>query len=205
MTVAWFISLLGFAVVTSITPGPNNLMLTASGAHFGLRRSVPHIAGITLGFPLMVVLTGFGLHAILTQAGPIQGIIQWVGIGYMLWLAWKVATAGEPNLSPQGGARPLTALEAALFQWVNPKGWTMVAAMAATYFHEVSDFSVRVFVAGALFLVIGLASSLIWTAFGVGVGRLLSTPGRARAFNIGMAALLVASLAPLIVAGINPA
>jgi threonine/homoserine/homoserine lactone efflux protein len=198
LSLAWLVSLVGFAFVTSITPGPNNLMLTTSGANFGLRRTLPHIAGVTAGFALMVAVTGFGFGAVLAETGAVQAALKWVGAAYMAWLAWQVARAGAVSGSGASSGRPLTLLEAGLFQWVNPKGWTMVVALAATYFDPSGPTAAQVLTAALVFFACGVVSSFIWTTFGTVIGRFLSTPARARAFNWSMAGLIIVSLIPIL-------
>src|ERR687886_2018427 len=115
---AWFGSAIGFALAMSATPGPNNAMVAASGANFGLRRTLPHVIGVSLGFPAMLLLVALGAAELLQSSATLQALLRWAGATWMLWLAWKIAAA-SPAASAEGRARPMTLLEAALFQWVN--------------------------------------------------------------------------------------
>ena len=185
-----FVALAGLAVSMTWTPGPNNMMLAASGANFGWRRTVPHTLGVTLGFPLMLVLVALGLGRVL-QAEPRIGVaLAWVGLAAMLWFAWRIATADPARAEAR--SRPLSFLEAGAFQWVNPKAWAFAVLVTATYATGPGALEATL-AAAAVFMLSGLGSSQAWTVFGAGVGRLLGTGAGLRAFNWTMAALLVAS------------
>ncbi len=192
---ALFWALAGFALASSITPGPNNAMLTASGANFGFRRSLAHMAGITLGFPAMIVAIGLGLGTAFQALPWLHTALKYGGAAYLLWLAWKVANAGRAEAA--GGAKPLTFLQAAGFQWINPKGWMMaVGALAAYTDPAAGAFGEALRVAGVFFLA-SIVSNATWCGFGVAIGRLLKTDRALRAFNIAMGLALVASLIPV--------
>ena len=194
MTVTLLFGLLVFAAVTSITPGPNNLMLMTSGANFGFRRTLPHLAGVTVGFGLMNVIVGFGLGRLITEAPSLHGALQIAGTTYLLYLAWRIATSrgiGGGNAT----ARPMRFLEAVAFQTVNVKAWTMSLGAFATY-AVAGELAATIALITGMFVVVGIPCSVTWTAFGVGLKRALGNPRALRAFNIVMALLLVASLAP---------
>jgi len=190
-----FLALAAFALVSSITPGPNNLMLMASGANFGFRRTVPHMLGIGIGFGVMIVLVGLGLVRIFDAFPVTHLILTVVGVAYLLWLAWKIAHAAAPDAA-RAGARPFTFTQAALFQWVNPKAWQM-ALTAITLYAPDRSASAILWVA-LVFALINLPSVSTWTVMGQQMRRVLSSPARLRAFNLSMAALLVASLVPVL-------
>jgi threonine/homoserine/homoserine lactone efflux protein len=185
-----------FAFTAAITPGPNNVMLIASGANFGFRRTVPHMAGIALGHPFLVLVIGLGLIGIFDLYPPLQTGLRVVSVVYLLYLAWKIANAAPPKEGEAAG-RPLTFLQAAGFQWVNPKAWTM--AMSAITIYAVGRDLASVLWVCAAFLVSGIIATTVWTRMGVELRRFLSTSARLRAFNWTMAALLVASLALVLV------
>lgn len=195
MTFEILSGLAAFAFVTSITPGPNNLMLMASGANYGFRRTIPHMLGVGLGFALMVALVGVGLMQIFDQFPITHQILKVVGITYLLWLAWKIASADMPKLDG-GRGRPMTFLQAALFQWVNPKAWQM-ALTAITLFAPDRSFYAILLVA-VVFGAVNLPSVSSWTLLGQQLSRVLSSPLRLRLFNVSMALLLVASLVPVL-------
>jgi threonine/homoserine/homoserine lactone efflux protein len=191
-----FLALLTFALVSSITPGPNNTMVLASGLNFGVRRSVPHMLGIAIGFTTMVFLVGVGLGNIFKAYPTLYTALKYLGGGYMIWLAWKIATSGPMENSKAGGT-PIGFIAAALFQWVNPKAWIMAVTANATYTIVGHPFTSALVVAGA-FAASSVPSNLTWVMFGAGLRKLLSDPKTLRIFNIAMAVLLVASLAPLL-------
>jgi threonine/homoserine/homoserine lactone efflux protein len=195
MTQDLFLALLGFAFVTSVTPGPNNMMLLASGVNFGLARTVPHMLGISVGHSVMVFLVGLGLAGVFTAWPPALTVLKLASVGYMLWLAWKIAHAaapGEGRVKPQ----PMTFLQAAAFQWVNPKAWAMALGAVSAY---VTTPSVAAYaLVAVIFAGVNLPSVTVWAAAGQGLRRWLEGPGRLRAFNWTMAGLLVLSLWPVL-------
>ena len=195
MTQELLLGLLAFAFVSSITPGPNNLMLLASGANYGFRRTVPHMLGISIGHSVMVVLVGIGLMGLFEAWPPLHMILTVAGIAYLLWLAWKIANAAPPGTGDVRG-RPFSFLQAAAFQWVNPKAWQMALTAITLYAPDRSLGGVAL-VAG-VFALTNLPSISLWTVMGRNLRRLMSSPGRLRAFNWTMAVLLVASLWPVV-------
>ena len=195
MTPEILLTLTGFAVATLFSPGPNNLMLMASGANYGLRRSLPHLLGVALGFPLLALAVGLGLGALFEAWPQARLILEAVSAAFLLWLAWKVANAAPPGERAAEG-RPLTFAQAASFQWVNPKAWAM--ALGAMSLYAATGGWVRVLLVAGVFAALGLLSATTWTLIGTQIRRVLTGPRRLRAFNWTMAALIVASLAPLI-------
>lgn len=183
------LALTGFAFATTWTPGPNNMMLAASGATFGWRPTVPHAMGVALGFPLMVFLIALGLGEVFQRSQALRTGLAWGGFAVMLYLAWRIATAGAAKAGAR--TRPLRFHEAAAFQWVNPKAWVMAVGVSATYARGENPVSDAAIIAVA-FVLAGLTSSQTWTAFGAGIGRMLGTGARLRAFNITMGLLLAA-------------
>ena len=192
-------ALAAFAVVMSFTPGPNNVMVTASGAHFGLRRSWPHILGITVGFAAMLAILGFGAAGLFLAFPQIHSVLKWVGSAYLLWLAWRIATAGRTRIEG-GRARPLTFLEAAAFQWLNPKGWVFAAGALSTFTTPGGNLIAEVATITGVIAVACLVAITAWCAFGVAIGRALKSDRALAAFNWSMAALLVVSIAASVMA-----
>jgi len=185
-----------FAFATAGTPGPNNMMLLASGANFGFRRTILHILGISVGLAVMVVAMGLGLSGLFRTVPVLHDILKWAGAAYMLWLAWKIATAtGVTDRST--GSRPMSFLQAAGFQWLNPKAWAMALGAVTTYTPEGSG-ALAVLVVAGTFMLVGAPCSAAWAGFGQGLRPFLDRPGALRAFNLTMAVLLVASLYPLL-------
>ena len=181
-----------FAFVSSITPGPNNLMLMASGANFGFRRSITHMLGIGIGFVVLVMLVGAGLAQVFV-AYPV--ILRTLSVLYLLYLAWKIATAA-PATAHTAAGQPMTFLQAAAFQWVNPKAWSMALTAVTVYSPGPGLWAVAA--VALVFGVINLPSVSTWTMLGQGMARLLTNRTRLRAVNWTMAALLVAALNPVL-------
>lgn len=188
-------ALVAYAFVSSITPGPNNLMMMASGVNFGYRRSLPHLLGIGIGFTLMIVLVGVGLMALFDLYPVSYQIMKAASIVYLLWLAWKIANAAAPGTGKAGGT-PMTFLQAAAFQWVNPKAWTM-ALTAISVYAPARDFG-SVLMVALIFCAVNLPSVSTWLFLGRNIRGLLTNPKRLRTFNLTMALLLVATLFPVI-------
>ena len=184
-----------FALVTSVTPGPNNLMLMASGANFGFRRTVPHMLGVGLGFVLMTFLVGVGLAGLFQTYPLAVTALEVVSVVYMLWLAWKIAHAAAPK-ERQAGGTPMTFLQAAAFQWVNPKAWAM--ALTAVTVHAPDRSLWAVALVAVIFGAINLPSVSLWTLIGQQMRRVLTNERRLMIFNWTMAGLLVLSLAPVL-------
>ncbi|CAM2143897.1 MULTISPECIES: LysE family translocator [Paraburkholderia] len=185
-----------FVIVTTITPGPNNTMLLASGVNFGFRRTVPHILGISAGVVVLMLSVGFGLGQAFRHVPMLYTALEAASVAYLLWLAWKIGTSGDLKMK-SGERRPMRFHEAIAFQWINPKAWMMVLT-AATTIRLSTDFGMNTVVMAALFYVIGLPCICVWAAFGTGMRRFLADPRRLRAFNIAMALSLVASMYPLL-------
>ena len=192
-----FAALVLFVFVTAFTPGPNNIMVTASGVNFGFMRTIPHMAGITAGFVVLVVAAAAGLGAVFAAAPGVQSVLKIAGAAYMLWLAWKVA-----NSRPDSGAkvdlgRPMTFWQALAFQWVNPKAVVMALTVIAIYVRP--DYRVRdALIVLAVEVVATVGTVVTWTGFGVALRGLLGNPRHARTFSIVMALLLVVSIVPMV-------
>ncbi len=199
---AWFASAVAFALAMSATPGPNNAMVTASGATWGFWRTLPHMLGIAVGFSVMLVAVALGAGELLRDDPWAQIAMRWVGAAYLLWLAWHIATArpSAPDTTAGSRARPLGFWRAALFQWINPKVWVISFGGVATYTSAggAGGVTAQAVLLGVIFLIVTLPSTALWTLIGVGAARLLRTQAALRRFNIAMAALLVASLVPMI-------
>jgi len=196
MTPDLILALILFALASSITPGPNNIMLLASGANFGLRRTVPHMLGISVGHAVMVALIGLGLLELFIVLPWLRPALMAVCAAYLLWLAWKIAIAAAPDPGRAGG-RPFSFLQAAAFQWVNPKAWYM-GIYAQTHFAPNDAGWLGALVVPVVFAMVNLPSVAVWAAMGTQLRRWLDGPGRLKAFNITMALLLVVSLYPML-------
>lgn len=195
MTSDLLIALVGFAFVSSITPGPNNLMLMASGANYGFRRTIPHMLGISIGHSIMVMLVGLGLAKVF-EAYPITQLILQIGsTAYLLYLAWRIANAAPPQEGVQQG-KPFTFLQAAGFQWVNPKAWYMAIYAITNYTPSGGDIW-PVAIVSIVFACTNFPSITVWATLGTQVKRLLNKPRMLRTFNWTMAGLLVLTLYPV--------
>lgn len=190
------IAFLGFAFASSVTPGPNNMMLLASGVNFGLKRTLWHVAGINVGFPLMLLLCGLGLGQVFTRYPQIYTVLKVLGILYMLWLAWKIARSGPVGEGREAGT-PMTFWQAAAFQWVNPKAWAMVIGAIAAYTVP-ENYTLSLLIITGVYCLTGTPGSLVWAAFGAAMRSFLRDPVKVRWFNYVMATLLVASLWPVV-------
>ncbi|KAB2659410.1 LysE family translocator [Brucella tritici] len=198
MSVEIFLALLVFAFVSSVTPGPNNLMLLASGVNFGFRRTIPHMLGIGVGFFILLLAVGFGLGALIETVPSFYAALKFAGGAYMLYLAWKIAMSrsiGEAKHRDK--AEPMTFLQAAAFQWVNPKAWVMAITGIATYANH-DNYYVAVLLVSAAFAIVNLPSVSVWAGFGTLLRNWLSDPVRLKWFNLIMALLLVLSLWPML-------
>ncbi|VVO25169.1 LysE family translocator [Pseudomonas fluorescens] len=186
-----------FALVTSVTPGPNNTMLLASGVNFGFNRSIPHMLGISCGFFVLVLAVGFGLGAVFQTYPLLYNVLRYVGAAYLLYLAWKIAHSGPVSETAQGQGKPISYWGAAAFQWVNPKAWIMAVGAISTY-TPLQGYFTNVVVIAAVFALINLPSVSLWVACGSLLRKVLRDPRWLRVFNLSMALLLVASLYPLL-------
>jgi threonine/homoserine/homoserine lactone efflux protein len=189
-----------FALVSSITPGPNNLMLMASGINFGVSRTIPHMLGVAIGFTVMIILVGLGIIEFIEA---VPGSITFITVAsglYLLYMAWKIATtdtAPVNNDSAPPKSKPMNFLQAALFQWINPKAWTMALTAISAYAPK-SQGWVGVVVVAAVFGIINLPSTSLWAVMGAKMRRFLDNPARLRAFNIIAALLLIGSIYPML-------
>jgi threonine/homoserine/homoserine lactone efflux protein len=196
MTVELLIALVGFAFVSSVTPGPNNMMLLASGVNFGFRRTLPHMVGISLGHAFMVFLVGLGLSGLFIRFPQALVVLKVLSIAYMLWLAWKIAHAAAPQGQGAGGT-PFSFLQAAAFQWVNPKAWAMALGAVVNYAGDGGWQSTSI--VAIVFCAVNFPSVSLWAAAGEALRTKLQDPQRLQLFNLTMAGLLILSLVPVLV------
>jgi threonine/homoserine/homoserine lactone efflux protein len=185
-----------FAVVMFFTPGPNNIMLLSSGLTYGFRRTVPHIMGITVGFAFMVGAVRVGLGTVFIAYPVLQTILKYAGVAYLIYLAAVIAMSKPVDPDQQKGRGPMTFWGAAMFQWVNAKGWVMVIGTITAY-AAIAAFPLNIVIQVVLSLILGAVSCTTWALFGTALRPLLTSPTAVRAFNIVMALLLLASLYPV--------
>ena len=193
-----------FMLVSSITPGPNNTMLMASGVHFGYRRTLAHLMGVQLGFGFMLIAVGLGLHTVLSQFPAFYDVVRFAGAAYMVWMAWSLASA-RPQFqeqaaieqSAQNEPKPLGFWGAVLFQWVNPKAWVMAVTIMSAYVPPGAGL-LQIAPLGLMFAVLGFPCSSVWVGFGSALRSYLQEAFRMRVFNCTMAAALLLSLYPML-------
>ncbi|HYE91061.1 MAG TPA: LysE family translocator [Terriglobales bacterium] len=182
-----------FAVAAAGTPGPSNVLLTATGANVGVLRGMPAVLGVSIGMGVMMFLVAFGLGAVVIANPMVLRVLNWAGATFLLWLAWKIATAGRGGAA--GDTKPVGFIGAAGFQWINPKSWLVCASAAGTYLQAGTASALAQAAAfGGLFIVASLPCCFVWLAFGAVAQRLLRTDRARRAFNVTMAVLLAASV-----------
>lgn len=177
-----------FAFVTSVTPGPNNIMLTASGANFGFKRTLPHVAGIIIGMMMLNVSVGLGLGALFTQLPILQQILRVAGSAYLLWLAYKLLSFSSLGNKPED-AKPFSLLQAVAFQYVNPKAWIMVISANASFSLIGDSYWWSVFMITTIYAIVGTPSIMLWAGFGQYMRQFLGRQTVLRIFNIVMATL----------------
>jgi threonine/homoserine/homoserine lactone efflux protein len=197
MSLQFTIAFIAFAVAAFYTPGPNNIMLMSSGLNYGFRRTLPHIAGITLGFAFLILVVGLGMGAIFAAYPVLQIVLKYAGAIYLLYLAVIIAMSKPADADKAASGQPMTFIGAALFQWINVKGW-VIAAGTITAYAAIAAYPWNMLVLTLLSLVVGLTSSTTWAFFGSAMQPLVSSPRAIRIFNIVMALLLLASLYPVL-------
>lgn len=197
----YYASLFLFTFVAGITPGPNNMMLMASGLNHGVKKSIPHYLGVCLGFPVMVAIVGFGMGGLLFKYPAIYLYLKIFGVTYLLYLAWKIANSGNQK-APEDIKKPFSFLQAAAFQWLNPKGWTIaIGALAA--FSTKENILIGVISVILVYFLVGFVCGAFWLKLGQKLNRFINTQARIRYFNISMAVLLVLSVLPIVFSKID--
>jgi threonine/homoserine/homoserine lactone efflux protein len=193
MTTEQAIAFFLFAVVAAITPGPSNLILTSTGANVGLLRGLPCLAGVAIGMGLMMFLVAFGLGSLVLESPLLSQGLKWCGIGFLLWLAWKIATARHGKATSE--QKYVGFWQAAAFQWINPKSWLVSASAIGAYLQAQAGGALQQSLYfGVLFVLAALPSCFVWLAFGAALQRFLRTERASRMFNLSMGALLAGSV-----------
>ncbi|MGY4512865.1 LysE family translocator [Bradyrhizobium sp. USDA 3650] len=196
MAYSLFYAFLAFMVVMYFTPGPNNIMLLASGLTYGFRRTIPHIAGIVIGFAFMIAAVGLGLGTVFLAYPILQTILKYAGAAYLIYLAAVIALSGPTTPDGETGRGPMTFWGAAMFQWINAKGWVIVIGTITAY-AAIAQFPVNIAIQTLVSLLVGAVSTVVWVLFGTALRPVLTSERLVRAFNIVMAILLLASLYPV--------
>jgi threonine/homoserine/homoserine lactone efflux protein len=196
MSQSLLVAFIMFATVMFFTPGPNNIMLLSSGLTYGFRRSIPHIVGITVGFAFMVGAVGLGLGTVFIAYPILQTILKYAGVAYLIYLAVHIAMSEPPKAGEESRGRPMTFWGAAMFQWVNAKGWVMVIGTITAY-AAIAAFPLNIVIQVVISLILGTLSCTAWALFGTALRPVLTSPRAVRVFNVVMALLLLASLYPV--------
>ena len=193
MTLDQAAAFLVFALVAAITPGPSNTMIVATGSAVGVSRGLPCVLGSALGMGTLLFCSALGLGQLVISQPVLLKALNWGGAAFLLWLAWKIATAGRA--SEAGGGKPVGFVGATLFQWINPKGWLVAVGAAGTYLQTSTDnLLAQALAFGAIFFGAAFSSGLAWLLLGAMINRLLRDDRSARIFNIVMGLALAASV-----------
>ncbi len=193
-SITLLISIFVFSFATSITPGPNNIMLLSSGLTFGYKKTIPHLLGVVIGFPLMALLVGLGLGKIFESYPTILTMLKIVGTIYLLWLAWKIANSTPSFSENTNNSTPLMFMPIVLFQWVNPKNWIKIITAMSVYVDSAENALSQILVITIVFLSTVIVSANTWTLGGVALKRFIKNKKAIRVFNISMAVLLILSI-----------
>lgn len=186
------IPIIFFTLSMSITPGPNNIMLTASGANFGFRKTIPHLSGIWFGMTSLLILSAFGLKKIFDLYPLLKTILKFAGIGYMMFLAWKIV-GSRGGVKGGGSSKPISFFQAALFQIVNPKAVMMAITAISVYTVNGDLYFSTTFIVIILFLLTGFPSTALWAAFGTAIGSKLQDEKKRKIFNLSLGGLTACS------------
>ena len=200
----FFMVVFVYALSTTVTPGPNNIMILSSGLNHGIRNTLPHFLGVCLGFPVMVAAVGFGLSAMFLHYPIIHQILKFAGISYLLYLAWKIAMT-DVQASAERTSKPMTFLQAAAFQWLNPKAWIMGIGAVATFTTVSGNIDWQVMVIAFSFLLVSFPCVGSWLFFGAALKKILKSPRDQKIFNVTMAILLILSVIPMMNASLSNA
>ncbi len=198
-TLTMLLSIATFTFSTVMTPGPNNIMLLSSGLTFGYKKTIPHMVGIVFGFPFMVVLVGFGMGVVFKQFPFIFTILKMVGILYLFWMAYKIATnTSGYDIDKDKESKPFTFMQSAVFQWVNPKAWIMAITAISVFVTSSDNNLFQVLTIALIYLLSGIISTNSWALGGVMLKKVIKDKIAIQIFNITMAILLIISVLPFI-------
>ncbi|PHS32004.1 MAG: lysine transporter LysE [Sulfurovum sp.] len=200
-TSTMLLSVISFAFATAMTPGPNNFMLLSSGVTFGYKRTLAHIIGVMVGFPIMILAVGLGLGTVFESYPLLYDLLKVVGISYLLWMAWKIATSSSSMGSDDKVKKPFTLFQAMLFQWVNPKAWVMVITAIGSFITSKEDAFLQVLVIAFTYLCVGFLSTNFWALGGVYLQKFISNEKKVKMFNRVMAVLIILSVVPFVLKG----
>jgi len=200
-TSTMLLSIISFAFATAMTPGPNNFMLLSSGLTFGYKKTLAHIVGVMVGFPMMIIAVGLGMGTVFDMYPSLYDVLKVVGIGYLVWMAYKIATSSSSMGSGDEVKKPFTFVQAMLFQWVNPKAWVMVITAMGSFITSKENAFLQVLIIAFTYLCIGFLSTNFWAFGGVYLQKFISNEKRVKMFNGVMAVLIVLSVLPFVLKG----
>ena len=189
------LSIFSFAIATAFSPGPNNLMLLSSGLTFGYKKTIPHILGVMVGFPIMVIAVGLGVERVFEMFPKLYDILKVLGLGYLLWMAWQIANSSGSMSSDDGKRqKPFTFIQAGLFQWLNPKAWIMAITATTSFTTSSTHLFLQIMIIAFVYLLVGIGSTNAWALGGLFLQRIISNERRVKIFNVCMAILIVLSV-----------
>lgn len=197
-TLTMILSITSFGLASTMTPGPNNIMLLSSGLTFGYKRTIPHALGVNFGFPVMVICVGLGVGKLFEAFPFIYAVLKVVGIVYLLWMAWHIANTKGTLNTENTNDKPFTFLQAALFQWINPKAWVMAVTSTAAFITDHQIAYIQVMIISIIFFFCALLSTNSWSLGGVVLKRFIQNERIVQIFNITMAFLIVGSIVPFV-------
>lgn len=192
------ISFIIFSFVACMSPGPNNLMLLSSGLTFGYKRTLPHVIGIVIGYPIMFLIVGLGLGKVFEQYPSVLEIMKYIGISYLLWMAWSIANKKGSLHSENNNDKPFTFWQAVFFQWINPKAWIMAITSLATFMTTTDDSIIQILLMALITVLVGIITTHSWSLGGVFLKRLITNEDNVQLFNRVIALVLVTSIVPFI-------
>jgi len=198
-TIAMILSIATFTMSTVMSPGPNNIMLLSSGLTFGYKKTIPHMFGIILGFPLMVLIIGLGLGALFEQFPFVLNTLKIVGILYLFWMAFKIArNTSSYEVDENSQSKSFTFMQSALFQWVNPKAWIMAITAISVFVSSNENSIIQVLVIAFIYFLSLCISSNTWAFGGILLKKFIKDSKSVQKINIVMALLLVGSVLPML-------
>ena len=184
-----------YVSIVSMTPGPNNLLLAASGANYGFIRTLPHMCGVIVGFALMVVASGFGLRIILNEFPQVILPMKIISVSFLIYLSWRIAKGGAHVI--EGKAQPLSFLPAVLFQTINPKGISFLLSIMGAQVSDTGPLLPQLIPLFILLPAFTVLSAVTWTMFGAAIGRLMQSQQAFKIFNVIMASVLIICVIPI--------
>ena len=197
-TYAMLISIVSFTLATVLTPGPNNIMMLSSGLTFGYKKTIPHMIGVAIGFPLMVIAVGLGIGVMFESFPIVYKVLKYIGISYLLWMAYKIATSNDSYENKTQNTKPFTFIQAALFQWLNPKAWIMAISSTTSFIVSNHNTTLQVLIIAFIYFLSGIISTNTWTLGGVFLNKFIKNRNSVKIFNITMALFIVLSVIPFI-------